>query len=103
MADAVAQQNGGGGGVAGQQQQQQRPTAWQVFQSIASRMLIMYLVMQGMNYFRGKPNSNIAVNQTDTSGSGGGQTGVYAANMFEKGSKFVIYLTIMLILIEQHI
>ena len=49
-------------------------SSWDIIKSLASRMLMMYLVVTGMNYFRQKPTQNEAV--TDP-------------NVFEKGSKFV--------------
>ena len=65
-------------------------SGWQMFQQMASRMLIMYLAMQAMNYFRARPpmtNQSESGGKVATGGTDGG--GGLAGNMFPKGSKFV--------------
>ena len=74
-----------------QQQQPQQQTGWQIFQSMATRMLIFYLAMQAMNYFKGRPPMNPVTTKGDgqspLTNTEYGQPG----NLFQKGTKFVIY------------
>ncbi len=66
---------------------QPQATGWQVFQSLVGRMFMMYLVMQGMNYFRGKP-----MNKNDAQPGTLSQTEI-PGNIFAKGTRFVSGLT----------
>lgn len=66
-------------------------------QSVITRMLIFYFIMQGMQYFKGKPNQPV-VSQPgvqDPSGAAGvaTPTGV-PGNIFPKGTRFDIYVYI---------
>ena len=77
---------------ANQGQQAPRQTGWQMFQSIATRMLIMYFAMNAMSYFRsGGP-------KTSTTKAGGGTSSPSPSstdlpgNLFSKGTKFVNFV-----------
>lgn len=69
-----------------------------MFQSIATRMLIFYFIMQGMNYFKGKPNqTNVSQSPDAAAAAGGGGVvtpGQIPGNMFPKGTRFDIYVYI---------
>lgn len=85
---SIKNQNAGG-------QQQQPQSAWKIFQSIATRMLIFYFVMQAINQFKGKPN----VTQPSEGGSGSDSNiptpaNFQLGNVFPKGTRFDIYVFI---------
>lgn len=78
------------------QQQAQQPnpqpqppqqSGWQIFQSMVTRMLVFYLAMQAMNYFKTKP-----VNVTRDLGNDVGKSSFndlyQPGNLFPKGTKF---------------
>ena len=70
--------------VVNQQQQQNNPhtSPWEIMKSLASRMLMMYVVVTAMNYFRQKPAA-INTNSSDSAIS------EISGNMFQKGTRFV--------------
>ena len=65
-----------------------RQSGWQIFQSVATRMLIMYFAMNAMSYFRGG-----AKTPATTSSPGKDAHSVSSSeipgNLFPKGSKIV--------------
>lgn len=61
-----------------------------MFQSIATRMLVFYFIMQGMNYFKGKPNPTNVSQPSDGSSAPVNSPG----NMFPKGTRFDMYVFI---------
>lgn len=67
--------------------EQQRPGAFEIFKSIASRMLIMYIVMNAMNYFKSRPNDTNTPSSSPQTPMG---------NMFSSGSLFVSSINIYL-------
>lgn len=99
--EAVAtagESNNGGGNVAQgqqqpaqQQQQQQQQSGWKLIQSVISRMLIFYFLMQAMNYFKSKPINSTPGSTTD---GGVGSPTDPPGNMFAKGTLFDFYVFI---------
>ena len=95
----VALNNAGGApAAAGAEtggQQQPRQSGWQIFQSVATRMIVMYFMMQAMNYFRGKP---VSVPSTTVDPKSGVPATGYGTNtpgnMFAKGTHFDFYVYI---------
>jgi hypothetical protein len=65
-------------------QVENRQTGWQIFQSVATRMIIFYFVMQAMNYFKAKPALN-----TNNNEAGVSMPTELPGNMFAKGTKLV--------------
>jgi len=79
-----------------QNQQQQPPqpqqqSGWQIFQSMMTRMLIFYLAMQAMNYFKGRPPINPATTKGDGLSPLTNPEFLQPGNLFQKGTKFVIH------------
>ena len=65
-----------------------------MFQSIATRMLIFYFVMQGLNYFKAKPPQSTNPSAPGSDVPGGAATSLTPGNMFPKGTRFDIYVYI---------
>jgi len=65
-----------------------------MFQSIATRMLIFYFVMQGLNYFKAKPPGQSGPAQAGGDGAVSTGTNLALGNMFPKGTSFDIYVYI---------
>lgn len=65
---------------------------WQIFKSVAGRMLFMYLVMSAMNYFKAKPTESPII-QSPVSNSLENPSGI-PGNMFFKGTLFDMYIYI---------
>ncbi len=78
------------GGPAQQQQPNPQPqqSGWQIFQSTITRMLIFYLAMQAMNYFKAKPPMN-AKQSPGSPISSMSEFSQQPGNLFPKGTKFV--------------
>jgi len=72
------------------QGQQPRQSGWQIFQSIATRMLIMYFAMNAMSYFRSggpkTPTSKVSTNSPSQDSSD------LPGNLFPRGTKFVNFV-----------
>jgi hypothetical protein len=62
--------------------EQPRPGVFEIVKSIATRMLVMYFIMNAMNYFKSRPNDT-----TTSSNIPAAQTPM--GNMFPVGSLFV--------------
>jgi len=71
----------------GNQDQPPRQSGWQIFQSIATRMLIMYFAMNAMTYFRGGGPKTSPVKDSTSPASHGSSD--LPGNMFPRGTKFV--------------
>ncbi len=67
---------------------------WDIFKSIAGRMLMMYLIMNGMSFFRGNQNKS----QNSTSDPNAPVSNELSGNIFPRGSRFVSCLNGNLIL-----
>lgn len=82
---ANAPVEGAPGEVAQGEAQQPRTSMWDIAKSLVGRMLMFYLVMQGMNYFKGKPAT-----QTQPQSAGDGSPAAQQiGNMFLMGSRLV--------------
>lgn len=67
---------------------QQPQTMWQVLKSIATRIIILYFVMNAVNMFKQKPNTNVS----NSDGSVPPIPSELPGNMFPKGSRFVCHI-----------
>ena len=68
---------------------QPRQSGWQLFQSIATRMLIMYFAMNAMSYFRGGGKTGVNTPSSNGAGSSSMSGSETPGNLFTKGTKFV--------------
>ena len=84
VANNVAPQQNVAAQANNNEAQAPRQSGWQIFQSIASRMIIMYFAMNAMSYFRGGAKTSVS---TPSSPSASGSE--LPGNMFSKGAKFV--------------
>lgn len=90
---AARNENGTEAAPDQQQQAQAQPprqSGWQMFQSVMTRMIIMYFAMNAMSYFRSKP-----VTPNTTGGANSPASSSYSevpGNIFPKGSKFDMYV-----------
>lgn len=94
---AVATNAGGGGNAAANAAappQQQQQSGWAVFKSVMSRMVFMFMMMQAMNYFKGKPAASPSLPAT-TDSKGQVALGGVPGNLFVKGASldFYVYLS----------
>jgi hypothetical protein len=74
-----------------------RQSNWQLFQSVATRMIIMYFAMNAMSYFRGSANVKPDVTSDGKSSpSSASSSSVLSSgpqgNLFPKGTKFDMYV-----------
>ncbi len=81
---------------------QQSQSTWQALKSVAGRVMFMFLMMQVVNHFKGKPGPGTnqmgdPVTNSLSQNGNGGQLG----NMFPKGAIFVsLYASIRFIKIS---
>ena len=73
------------------QAQPPRQSNWQMFQSVMTRMIIMYFAMNAMSYFRSKPVTPNTTGDVSSSSASSSYNEV-PGNIFPKGSKFDMYV-----------